>query len=96
MRIAPSSLPPHHSDPAARDFQSSIPVEVLLRGCHLDVQGLLQQQFLSFAAVKHCGLLPVDRMVILSCLQSLFGLPDVDLAAAAGDTIYHFGVFAKR
>ena len=25
MRIAPPSLPPHHSDPAARDFQSSIP-----------------------------------------------------------------------
>ena len=26
MRIVPPSLPPHHSDPAARDFQSSIPV----------------------------------------------------------------------
>ena len=24
VRIAPPSLPPHHSDPAARDFQSSI------------------------------------------------------------------------
>ena len=36
MRIAPPSLPPHHSDPAARDFQSSIPVEALLRGCHLE------------------------------------------------------------
>ena len=61
MRIAPPSLPPHHSDPAARDFQSSIPVEALLRGCHLDVQCLLQQQFLSSAAVQYCGLLPVDR-----------------------------------
>ena len=30
VRIAPPSLPPHHSDPAARDFQSSIPVEALL------------------------------------------------------------------
>ena len=47
VRIVPPFLPPHHSDPAARDFQSSIPVEALLRGCHLDVQGLLQQQFLS-------------------------------------------------
>ena len=25
MRIAPSSLPPHHCSPATRDFQSSIP-----------------------------------------------------------------------
>ena len=65
VRIAPPFLPPHHSDPAARDFQSSFPVEVLLLGCHLDVQGLLQQQFLSSAVVKYCGLLPVDRMVIL-------------------------------
>ena len=53
MRIAPPSLLPHHSDPAARDFQSSIPVEALLRGCHLDVQCLLQQQFLSSAAVQY-------------------------------------------
>ena len=44
MRIVPPSLPPHHSDPATRDFQSSIPVEALLRGCHLDVQCFLQQQ----------------------------------------------------
>ena len=29
MRIAPPSLPLYHSDPAARDFQSSIPVEAL-------------------------------------------------------------------
>ena len=65
VRIAPPSLPPHHSDPATRDFQSSIPVEALLRGCHLDVQCLLQQQFLSSAAVQYCGLLPVNRMVIL-------------------------------
>ena len=63
MRIVPPSLPPHHSDPATRDFQSSIPVEALLRGCHLDVQCLLQQQSLSSAAVQYCGLLPVDRMV---------------------------------
>ena len=43
MRIAPPSLPPHHSGPATRDFQSSISVEALLRGYHLDVQGLLRQ-----------------------------------------------------
>ena len=30
VRIAPPSLPPHHSGPATRDFQSSIPVEALL------------------------------------------------------------------
>ena len=30
VRIAPPSLSPHHSGPATRDFQSSIPVEVLL------------------------------------------------------------------
>ena len=29
MRIAPPSLPPHHSGPATRDFQSSILVEAL-------------------------------------------------------------------
>ena len=36
----------HHRDPATRDFQSSISVETLLLGCHLDVEGLLQQQLL--------------------------------------------------
>ena len=61
--IAPPSMRPHHSGPATRDFQSSILVEVLLWGCHLDVQGLLHQQLLSSAMVQHCGLLPVDRMV---------------------------------
>ena len=44
MRIAPPSLPPHHSGPATRDFQSSISVEALFHRCHLDVQGLLHQQ----------------------------------------------------
>ena len=29
-------------------------------------------------------------------LQSPFGFSDVDLAAAAGDTIYHIGLFTKR
>ena len=38
MRIAPPSLPPHHSGPATRDFQSSISVEALFHRCHLDVQ----------------------------------------------------------
>ena len=64
VRIAPPSLPPHHSGPATREFQSSISVEALLWGCHLDVQGLLHQQLLSSAMVQHRGLLPVDRMVI--------------------------------
>ena len=49
MRIAPPSLPPHHSGPPTRDFQSSISVEALLCRCHLDVQGLLHQQLLSSA-----------------------------------------------
>ena len=35
-----SSLRFHHSGPATRDFQSSISVEALLWGCHLDLQGL--------------------------------------------------------
>ena len=35
VRIAPPSLPPHHSSPTTRDFQSSISVEVHLWGCHL-------------------------------------------------------------
>ena len=30
VRIGPPFLPPHHSKLAARDFQSSIPVEALL------------------------------------------------------------------
>ena len=29
-------------------------------------------------------------------LQSPFGLSDVDLATAAGDTIYHIGLFTRR
>ena len=44
MSIAPPSLPPHHSSLATRDFQSSISIEALLCGYHLDVQGLLHQQ----------------------------------------------------
>ena len=36
VRIAPPSLPPHHSGPATRDFQSSILVEALFHKCHLD------------------------------------------------------------
>ena len=36
VRIAPPSLPPHHSGQATRDFQSSISVEALFHRCHLD------------------------------------------------------------
>ena len=35
-------------------------------------------------------------MFLQSCLQSPSGLPNVDLAAAAGDTIYHIGLLTKR
>ena len=42
VRIAPPSLPPHHSNPATRNFQFSIPVEVLLWGWHLVLLGLNQ------------------------------------------------------
>ena len=35
-------------------------------------------------------------MFLQSRLQSPFGLSDVDLAAAAGDTIYHIGLFTRR
>ena len=65
VRIAPPSLPPHHSSSATRDFQSSISVEVLFHRCHLYVQGLLHQQLLSSAMVQYGGLLPVDRVVVL-------------------------------
>ena len=41
-KTAPSCLPSHQSGPATRDFQSSILVEVVLHGYHLDVQGLFQ------------------------------------------------------
>ena len=68
MRIAPPSLPPHHSGPAAMDFQSSISVEALFHRCHLDVQGLLHQQLLSSAMLQYSGLLPVDRVVVLPCV----------------------------
>ena len=64
MRIAPPSLPPHHSGPATRDFQSSISVEELFHSCHLDVQVLLHQQLLSSAMFQYGGL-PVDRVVLL-------------------------------
>ena len=117
VRIASPSLPPHHSSPATRDFQSSILVEALLHGCHLDLQGLLHQQLLSSAMVQYGGLLSVDQVVVSPCmlrysqlldhpplagilvflqyrLQSPFGLSDVDLATAAGDTIYR--LFTKR
>ena len=61
-----SSLPASSSQRSSS--QSSVPVEALIWGCHLDVQSLLQ----------HCGLLPVDRMVILPCMLRyswLFHLP---------------------
>ena len=53
------------SNLATTDFQSTILVEVLLQGCHLGVQGLLHQQLLSSTMVQHCGLLQVDRVVVL-------------------------------
>ena len=45
-------------------FQSSISVEALLWRCHLDVQS---QQLLPYAMVQHCGLLPVN-WVVLCCM----------------------------
>ena len=108
VRIAPPSLPPHHSGPATRDFHSSISVEVLLRGCHLDVQGLLHQQLLFSAMVQYGGLLPVDRVVVLPCMlhytrlhhPPLTGIPvflqSYLQSQLAGDTIYHIGLLAKR
>ena len=39
--------------------QSSILVEALLWGCHLDVHGLFLQQFLSSAVIQYCCLFPV-------------------------------------
>ena len=50
------------------NFQSSISIEVLLWGYHLDVQGLLHQQLLLSAMVQYGGLLPVDRVVVLPCV----------------------------
>ena len=47
----------------ARSVHLSILAEVLLWGCHLDVQSLLHQ--LLSAMVHYCGLLPVDQMAIL-------------------------------
>ena len=37
-----------------------------------------------------------SSVFLQSRLQSLSGLPDVDLAAAAGGTIYHIGLLTKR
>ena len=62
VRIASPTLPPHRTGPATRDFQSSISVEVLLCGYHLDVQGLLQQ-LLSSAKVQYGGLFPLARIL---------------------------------
>ena len=70
VRIAPPSLPPHHSSLATREFQSSISVETLVRGYHLDVQGLLHQQLQSSAMVQYSGLLPVDQLA-LACVTLL-------------------------
>jgi len=64
VRIASPSLPPHHSSLATREFQSSISVEMLVRGYHLDVQGLLHQQLQSSAMVQYSGLLPVDQLAL--------------------------------
>ena len=64
VRIAPPSLPPHHCSPVSKDFQSSISVEALLQGCHLDAQSLLHQQLLPPAMIQHKCLLPLDRVVV--------------------------------
>ena len=60
VRIAPPSLPPHHSSPATRNFKSSTSVEMLLRAYHLDVQGILHQQLLSSAMVQYSGFLSLS------------------------------------
>ena len=83
VRIAPPSLPPHHSGPATRDFQSSISVEALFHRCHLDVQGLLHQQLLSSAMVQYGGLLPVDRVVVLHACSATADFSIIPLSQAS-------------
>ena len=63
VRIAPPSLPSHH----IQQPRTSSPPSWLKRSSE-GVQGLLHQQLLSSAVVQHCGLLPVNRMVILPCM----------------------------
>ena len=118
MRIAPPSLPPHHSGPATRDFLSSISVEALFHRCHLDVHCARPPSPTTpvlchgpvwwsppsgsgGGAPTHAPLQPTSpssplagiSVFLQSRLQSPFCLSDVDLAAAAGDTIYHIGLF---
>ena len=108
VKITPLSLPPHHSGSATRDFHSSISVETLLCGYHLDVQALLHQQLLSSAVVQYSVLLPMDQVVVLLQMNSpsspshrhpgvFFSLvSSLRLTTTVGDTIYHIGLFTMK
>ena len=61
VRIVPPSLLPYHSSTATTDFQSSIPVEVVTSGCAGPPSP-------TTPVLCHGCFLPVDRMVILSCM----------------------------
>ena len=65
VRVAPPSLSPHHSDPATRDLQSSILVEVLQGVIWMCRASFPNRPFPSSAMVQYCGLLPVDWVVVL-------------------------------
>ena len=53
-------------------------------------------RMLRYSGLLHHTPLAGISVFFQSRLQSLFGLSDVDLAAAAGDTIYHIGLFTRR
>ena len=57
------------SHPASRELKPCVSVEVFLSWGHLDADGFLEQQLLGVPGhVNHCGLIPFDGKVVLSCM----------------------------
>jgi len=70
-----SSQPPQHCNPATWYFHSSIFIEALLWGCHLDMKGLLHKQHLTFAVAQHQIFIPLNWVVVFTCAQQQLTSP---------------------
>ena len=69
--VGPAFLSSQGSHPASRELKSCVSVEAFpIRG-HVKVDGFLEQQFTRVSShVNHCGLIPLDGMLVLPCMFS--------------------------
>ena len=67
--------------PASSELKSCVSVEVLLNRGHADANGFLEQQFTVMSGrVNHCGLIPLDGMLVLPMHVQLLQTSPVSLS----------------